>query len=1249
MPNDVQSKGDQMVKINGQTRPWTPGQCLDQQQLRAVLSGSVPKSEFDSAISHLDQCSDCRKAAETLELSVLDLSTKSVGNQVDEVDVFRNETACQIAIGKFNARPRRELHATPPVESLGTYRLLELVGSGGMGTVFRAEHQRLRRHCAIKLLPPDRVASPGWLDRFNREMTAVASLEHPGIVRATDAGHDSGWHYLVMEFLDGLDVGQVATRMGQLSVADACEIVRQAANALAHIHDCGLVHRDIKPSNLMLTRDGQVKLLDLGLVLDGDDPLVSDERLTTVGHVMGTMPYMAPEQLTDSRDVRPQSDLYSLGATLFRLIAGRPPHRCGKGLAAQVLEITGKDAPPLDAVREDIDREVVTLVAELLSRDPKKRPVTASLVAERLEGPSKGHQLKRLIQEARRRDEMGHPIRSGLWPSVSAAGKNARPPIVRRWLVGLAMAGFLLLAALVIKIQTDRGMLVVHSDLDGLTVAVKQNDQVVERLKIQSGDNQISLYKGSYQVVIEGGDQALKLSDEVVTIGRSAVREITVKALPSDQVAQVNENPTGKSISPQTIDVTAIPRDAAMMGSGDDLGMGASGRSMDSMDMMAGGMDEMMGADMMGMDMMMMGSTANVSGRASGVWIDGESLEHWIETIATTDNWEKLGQAMTTAIKGVDRLSEDNVLLDRVIAAIIERSRALGGLTQKSPPVISISTSTESDQASEYFMWYFNQVFGEPNLGVWNAHSADELLNGNSNSRAAIIVSLHRWHSNRSRGGGMEMGGYGGGYDSMMDMGMGMGDDGSRQRNEKFLKLRLLRGLIGLSHADAWQGMPPEEQAASARLARESAIYLSRGPAISLDSIPDLISVVEAVPEDERSKLEAELIQRSQRSQNSATKSADMGMGMGMGMDMGMDTDYGEMAGGMGMGMDMEDPPSSTSPRKSTYRGKSLRTWKQTLEVELDVDSLIEAMEAVEVLSRNQDASERFEAGRAIVHVARLYGGPISNGAGDPSARFMVRFPSLMQSFFPEYGFKLLLEELEKNNDKSITAMLWPTQAYLTSHFGDESLVQDHGETLNKILEHVLKYLRDREDAPFADLDSNLVETPILLSWILGQSLEDDPLIQKKAAEVIEDRVKDHQPGLFPAYEGIWGRPIVLAGLAAAQKSPDLMSERSLQFLVIQAVCPMAIASDIKLERMIGMAFELDPKLAVEATENRWHWQRPIEAFHASKARLLLSYYAQHCQPTQKAIEFVDDYDATIDLGEVAEKAIATIQSRMKE
>lgn len=458
----------------------TSTDCLSVEELNRLLDGQLSSDEFDSASKHVDECEQCQSRIpdkwDALS-SVADAGTKE--------DSVLAESACQFAVARLMTAhiTSPQVAADLPIDQIGPYEILGKLGQGGMGMVCLARHNRLKRQCAIKLLPPHRVMEPGWLDRFDREMTTIAALEHPGIVRATDAGTHSGWHYLVMEHLDGMDVGKIAHRLGSLPVADACEIARQSAVALMHVHETGLIHRDVKPSNLMLTRDGTVKLLDLGLVLAGDDPLATDDRLTTVGHLMGTLPAMSPEQLLDSRKVQPASDIYSLGATLYRLISGRWPHANEGGLAARVLAITSESnrstPPPLSRLEPSVETELQTFVGQMMHRQPDQRP-SGSVVAERLATWSGDANLKALLKRAEATPVSDAPIT----PSFPLATKPASPPPgggKHNWTAWFGPLGWFaaaaLLATVVIQIKTDKGLVTVTTDGKDTQVAVEEDVQ----------------------------------------------------------------------------------------------------------------------------------------------------------------------------------------------------------------------------------------------------------------------------------------------------------------------------------------------------------------------------------------------------------------------------------------------------------------------------------------------------------------------------------------------------------------------------------------------------------------------------------------------------------------------------------------------------------------------------------------------------------------------------------------------------
>jgi serine/threonine protein kinase len=281
---------------------------------------------------------------------------------------------------------------------LGNYELLEELGRGGMGVVFRARHAMLRKEVALKVLSPHLTRFPEAVARFHQEIEAAGRLEHPNLLRASDAGAADGVHYLVTELLAGENLARLTERVGPWPIAEACAATRQAALGLAHAHAAGLVHRDVKPGNLMLTADGVIKVLDLGLARLQDKP--EDLRLTDGGTGMGTADYCSPEQFLDSRTADARSDLYSLGCTLFHLLAGTPPF--GKHThpspTAKRLAHLNEPAPDVRSRRPEVPEPLAAVVAGLLAKQPEQRPASAAQVAAALEPFAAGANLLRLVQ-----------------------------------------------------------------------------------------------------------------------------------------------------------------------------------------------------------------------------------------------------------------------------------------------------------------------------------------------------------------------------------------------------------------------------------------------------------------------------------------------------------------------------------------------------------------------------------------------------------------------------------------------------------------------------------------------------------------------------------------------------------------------------------------------------------------------------------------------------------------------------------
>lgn len=270
-------------------------------------------------------------------------------------------------------------------QQLDTYELVEKLGQGGMGTVWKARHVRLDKMVALKVLPPHLTSDPEMVRRFEREMRAVGKVEHPNVVRAMDAREVNGLHFLVMEYVEGIDLSKYVKQRGPRTISDACTMVRHAALGLAAAHAQGLIHRDIKPSNLLLSKQGQVKVLDLGLArLLAEGP--EARQLTQSGQVLGTPDYMAPEQWEDTRNCDHRTDLYALGCTLSFLLTAEAPYgderhtTLGQKMKGHLLE-----APPrLSDLRADVPVELELLYQQLMAKEVAQRPDSAADLAERL-------------------------------------------------------------------------------------------------------------------------------------------------------------------------------------------------------------------------------------------------------------------------------------------------------------------------------------------------------------------------------------------------------------------------------------------------------------------------------------------------------------------------------------------------------------------------------------------------------------------------------------------------------------------------------------------------------------------------------------------------------------------------------------------------------------------------------------------------------------------------------------------------
>jgi len=310
-------------------------------------SGLVPADKLKQALSELSK----RAAGKPVQLEELSQFLISAGL----ITQWHHD---KLLTGKFKGF------------FLGQYKLLSLLGTGGMSTVYLAEHSLSGQRRAIKVLPRARVNDKSYLDRFFREGRAAASLSHPNIVRIYDLANEEDVYYMVMEYVPGVDLHQKIENEGPAKIEDALSYLGQAAEGLAHAHARSIVHRDIKPANLLLTSDGTLKILDLGLALVNEEQesltLMYDEK------VMGTADFLAPEQALNSHNVDARADIYSLGCTLYYLVTGQPPFAEGT-IAQRIAMHQSRDPKPLRELRADCLPLVDALCERMMKKSPADR------------------------------------------------------------------------------------------------------------------------------------------------------------------------------------------------------------------------------------------------------------------------------------------------------------------------------------------------------------------------------------------------------------------------------------------------------------------------------------------------------------------------------------------------------------------------------------------------------------------------------------------------------------------------------------------------------------------------------------------------------------------------------------------------------------------------------------------------------------------------------------------------------------
>ncbi len=438
-----------------------------------------------------------------------------------------------------------------PSLTLGNYVVLEPLGQGGMGILLKAQHKRMKRLVALKILSPNVTKTPEGLVRFQREVEAAAKLEHPHIVTAYDADEAEGTHFLVMEYVDGTDLAALVKERGPLSVPQVVSCILQTARGLQYAHGRGVVHRDIKPSNLLLDQEGTVKILDMGLARM-ESAGADQDQLTGTGQIMGTVDYMAPEQAMDTRSADARADIYALGITLWYLLVGEPAYE-GQSVLAKLLAHQEAPIPSLQAACPGASAELEAIFARMVAKHPEDRYQTMGEVIADLEhfprglgdtpASALGDDHRQALAAGNWEPAGGSPAakgavatrakkaspvpaaleRTGVFSasqvetdpdtqhrlkrrSIPAAGRPMRWRWSRKQVVGLASGGgvaVLLLAALVFYLQTGAGTIRVEISDPAIEVGIKGTHIV---LKQADQGQDVTLAPGAHTLIVDRGD-----------------------------------------------------------------------------------------------------------------------------------------------------------------------------------------------------------------------------------------------------------------------------------------------------------------------------------------------------------------------------------------------------------------------------------------------------------------------------------------------------------------------------------------------------------------------------------------------------------------------------------------------------------------------------------------------------------------------------------------------------------------------
>ncbi len=457
------------------------------EQLRAFGLGQLDPTEAAEVERHVQSCTGCCQTLWTLPDDRLVALLRQA---------FPDPPVSE-ATSAFPSVAPQATQLPPEVGEHPRYRIVEVLGQGGMGTVYKAQHRLMERLVALKVIDRGLTGNPAVVERFRREVKAAAQLIHPNIVHAYDAEQALDTHFLVMEFVEGTTLARLVEQQGPLSVAQACDYVRQAALGLQRAFENGMIHRDIKPHNLMRTPQGVVKILDFGLArlmseTNSPPPQTEDAvrddavavRLTQVGMVMGTADFMAPEQAEDAHAADIRADIYSLGCTLYFLLSGQAPFLEGTVLGKLKAHRT-RQPRPLSDFRKDVPPALLRILERMTAKQPEQRYQTPAQVAEA---------LRPFAAERRPRRW------SWSWRGAAA----------------LLSAAILVAAAAIITVVTDKGEIVLETTSKDIAI---QLDKEGVKVRDRASNREYLLKTGTHRLasaeydILNSGEYDIHVSE----------------------------------------------------------------------------------------------------------------------------------------------------------------------------------------------------------------------------------------------------------------------------------------------------------------------------------------------------------------------------------------------------------------------------------------------------------------------------------------------------------------------------------------------------------------------------------------------------------------------------------------------------------------------------------------------------------------------------------------------------------------